>query len=93
MNNINWNDALFISQILIWVGAILGHLKFCVILVFIEIACIMFIAFPLFIFLGINAIFGGEVAFIAALLVFAFIAYYFYSERQLKKKFKDLYDR
>lgn len=93
MNNINWNDALFISQILIWVGAILGHLKFCVILVFIEIAFIMFIAFPLFIFWCINTIFGGEVAFIVALLVFAFIAYYFYSERQLKKKFKDLYDR
>lgn len=93
MDNINWNDALFISQILIWVGAILGHLKFCVILVFIEMACIMFIAFPLFIFWCINAIFGEEVAFIAALLVFAFIAYYFYSERQLKKKFKDLYDR
>ncbi|UVY21778.1 MAG: hypothetical protein [Bacteriophage sp.] len=93
MDNINWNDALFISQILIWVGAILGHLKFCVILVFIEMAFIMFIAFPLFIFWSINAIFGGEVAFIAALLAFAFIAYYFYSERQLKKKFKDLYDR
>lgn len=93
MENVNWNDVFFITQILIWVGAILGHLKFCVILVFIEMAFIMFIAFPLFIFWGINVILGEEVAFIAAILVFAFIAYYFYSERQLKKKFKDLYDR
>lgn len=92
MDNINWNDALFILQILIVIGAG-GHLKFCAFILAIEAAFIMFIVFPLFIFWGINAIFGGEVAFIAATLVFAFIAYYFYSERQLKKKFKDLYDR
>lgn len=92
MDNINWNDVLFTLQILIAIGAG-GHLKFCAILLIIEAAVVMFIICPLFIFWCINAIFGGEVAFIAALLVFAFIAYYFYSERQLKKKFKDLYGR
>ena len=92
MENVNWNDVFFITQILLVIG-VGGHLKFCVFILALEVACFMCIILPLFIFWGINAIFGGEVAFIAALLVFAFIAYYFYSERQLKKKFKDLYDR
>lgn len=88
MANVNWNDAFFIAQIMIWAGAILGHLKFCMILVFIEVAFIMFIVFPLFIFWALNVILGEEVAFIAAILAFAFIVYYFYSEHQLKKNSK-----
>lgn len=77
MNEVNWNDAFFITQILVFLGAIIGHLEFCTLIVFAEIAIMYYIVFPLFILVCINVIFGEEVCFIATLLIIAIAIYYF----------------
>lgn len=46
MNEVNWNDAFFIAQILVFLGAIIGHLEFCMLIVFAEIAIMYYIVFP-----------------------------------------------
>lgn len=82
MNEVNWNDAFFIAQILVFLGAIIGHLEFCMLIVFAEIAIMYYIVFPLFILVCINVLFGGEVCFIATLLTIAIAIYYLVFQRR-----------
>lgn len=91
MENINWNDALFIAQLLVILGAFGGHLLWCFYILMAEMTFVMFICTPFMAFWFINNVLGEEATFIAALLVFAFIAWYFYMKKRLDKKVKDLY--
>lgn len=80
MNEVNWNDVLFITQILLMLGAFCGHIPFCALVLMVELAILYFIILPIFILVCINVIFGEEVCFIATLLTFCIGIYYFYSE-------------
>lgn len=91
MENINWNDALALAQILVIIGALGGQILWCFYILAAEMTIAMFIGVPFMAFWFINSVLGEEAAFIAALLVFAFIAWYFYMKKRLDKKVKDLY--
>lgn len=82
MNEVNWNDAFFIAQILVFLGAIMGHLEFCMLIVFAEIAIMYYIVFPLFILFCINAFLGEEACFIAILFALGIGIYYFHLDRR-----------
>lgn len=85
MNNVNWDDALFLAQMLVFLGAACWHLKLCMLILFAEIAIVLYIIFPLFILWAINVIFGGEVCFIVILLAIGIGIYYFHLDKEMNK--------
>ena len=76
---VNWNDICYITFLLVCLGAA-AHLPFCIGVLMTLTAFLLFICFPLFILMCINALFGGEVCLIVILLTFCIGIYYFYSE-------------
>lgn len=82
MNEVNWNDMFFMAQIFVFLGAIVGHLEFCMFIIFAEMAIGYYIIFPLFILYGINVLWGEEACFIAILLALGIAIYYFYTKRR-----------
>lgn len=70
--------------LMICVGAAI-HIPACLVILMALLLFIWFVVFPIFILIGINAIFGGEVCFIVILLAIAIGIYYlFYTGDELK---------
>lgn len=82
MNEVNWKDVFFITQILLMLGAFCGQIPFCAGVLMFELAILWFVILPIFILVCINVIFGGEVCFIATLLTIAIAIYYLVFQRR-----------
>lgn len=59
MNEVNWKDVFFITQILLMLGAFCGQIPFCAGVLMFELAILWFVILPIFILVCINVIFGG----------------------------------
>ena len=82
MNEVNWKDVFFITQILLMLGAFCGQIPFCAGVLMFELVIFWFVILPIFILVCINVIFGGEVCFIATLLTIAIAIYYLVLQRR-----------
>lgn len=82
MNEVNWEDVLFITQLLLMLGAFCGQISFCAGVLMFELAILYFVILPIFILVCINVIFGGEVCLIAIFLTFAIGMYYLIFQRR-----------
>lgn len=82
MNEVNWGDVLFITQLLLMLGAFCGQIPFCAGVLMFELAILYFVILPIFILVCINVIFGGEACLIATLLTFAIAIYYLIFQRR-----------
>ena len=82
MNEVNCEDVLFITQILLMLGAFCGQIPFCAGVLMFELAILYFVILPIFILVCINVIFGEEVCLIATLLTFAIAIYYLVFQRR-----------
>ena len=85
MNEVNWKDVFFITQILLMLGAFCGQIPFCAGVLMFELAILWFIIIPIFILVCINVIFGGKVCFIATLLTISIAIYYLVFQKRWMK--------
>lgn len=82
MNEVNWEDVLFITQLLLMLGAFCGQIPFCAGVLMFELVILYFVISPIFILVCINVIFGGKVCLIVTLLTFAIAIYYLIFQRR-----------
>ena len=85
MNEVNWKDVFFITQIILMLGAFCGQIPFCFVVLIFELAILWFIILPLFILVCINVIFGEEVCFIATILTISIAIYYLVFQKRWMK--------
>nr|CAI9750343.1 hypothetical protein JOCKYQNQ_JOCKYQNQ_CDS_0002 [Autographiviridae sp.] len=90
MADINWSEVLAIAQLLIAIGALGGKLPICWYILVAEMSIAMYVGVPGVAIWWAYVTFGETGAIVVFILAIAFVAYYFYSGRQIEKKFKDI---
>lgn len=89
MNDIDGGVGMLAIQFLIFLGAVEGHLEFCIAIVAGEII-LMFLGIPVFILWIIKNIFGTAAAVGVGVLAVALYLWMRYEDKRVEEKFKKM---
>lgn len=89
MNDIDGGVGMLAIQFLIFLGAVEGHLEFCIVILMAEMM-LTFLAIPVIILWMIKAIFGTAAAVGVGVLAAALYLWIRYDDKKLEEKFKKM---